>query len=91
MRLISHSFFMRGLRLKVEERAAQRMIEEQLQRDLRVKEVAKRFVRQYKLDKNLVERSIPQLIGDGFLLAYEGIHKQLVERLSIRIGPDDRN
>jgi|SaaInlStandDraft_1057018.scaffolds.fasta_scaffold72006_1 hypothetical protein len=82
---------MRGLRLKVEERVAQRMIEEQLQRDLKVKEVAKRFVRQYKLDKNLVERSIRQLIGDGFLLAYEEIHKQLVERLSIRIGPDDRN
>jgi competence protein ComGC len=62
------------------------MIEEQLQRDLEVKEVVKRFVRQYKLDKNLVERSVRQLIDDGFPLEYEEMHKQLVERLSIRGG-----
>ena len=37
---------MRALRLEAEERAAQRMIEEQLQRDLKVKDVAKRFFRQ---------------------------------------------
>ena len=64
----------------------QQMVEEQLQADIKVKEIVKRFARQYKLDKKLVERSIRQLISDGFSLEYEEMRKQLVERLSIRGG-----
>ena len=64
----------------------QRMIEEQLQHDLEVKKVVKRFARKYKVDKKLVERSIRQLLNDGLSLEYEEMHKQLVERLSISGG-----
>lgn len=62
----------------------QRMVEEQLQHDLKVKEVVKKFVRQYKLDKKLVGRSVRQLVDDGVPLEYDEMHKKLVERLSIK-------
>lgn len=67
----------------------QRMIEEQVQHDLEVKDVVKRFVRQYKLDKKLVERSVRQLLDDGFSLEYQEIQKQLLARLSISVCPDN--
>ena len=61
----------------------QRMVENQLHQDLKVKEVVNRFVRQYKLDKKLVERSVLQLVDDGVLLEYDEMHKELVDRLSV--------
>lgn len=68
----------------------QSMIEEQLQYDLEVKEVVRRFVRQYKLDKKLVERSVRQLVDEGVLLEYDEIHKKLIERLHVSIGSANR-
>ena len=67
----------------------QRMVEEQLQHDLKVKEVVKKFVKQYKLDKKLIERSVRQLVDDGVRLEYDEMHEKLVERLSIRGGSNN--
>lgn len=64
----------------------QRMVEEQLQRDLQVKAVVERFVKQYKLDKKLVERSVRRLVDDGVPLEYDEMQKKLVERLNVSMG-----
>lgn len=69
----------------------QRMIEEQVEHDLQVKAVVKRFAGQYKLDRRLVERSVLQLVEDGVSLEYDEIHKQLVERLSLSMGSANRS
>ena len=59
----------------------QSLIEEQLQYDLEVREVVRRFVRQYKLDKKLVDRSVRQLLENGVALEYEEICRELQQRL----------